>query len=337
MKKILFLSVLISSAAFSLSALSGELVFVDGTVDLKTNGGSLEYADIGMSVETGDSIITGYDGYAELEMEDGSVVKVNEDSIFRITSLQTDSGNKNNFQLVLGSAGYKFTKAMKDQEPLITTPSTVCGLRGTEFTVLAGIDGSSLYVVDEGSVAVSSKGEEVQLQAEEGVKVKAGEAPGEVFQVLRGKVDYSTFKTESQEAFLSNPSSTVFLMTDQLEEYADEADKYESLFQAQFEAVAALRKELDAKKKEDQSDFYKNVVFPEEVKVSGMKQNVRYYAVSAKSLRRFVIGAMYVEMKTRFINDQSSSDYQDFLNAYNQFVDIYETRIVPYLVEADIR
>ena len=141
----------------------------------------------------------------------------------------------------------------------------------------------------------------------------------------------------AQEAFLSNPSSTVFLMTDQLEEYADEADKYESLFQAQFEAVAALRKELDAKKKEDQSDFYKNVVFPEEVKVSGMKQNVRYYAVSAKSLRRFVIGAMYVEMKTRFINDQSSSDYQDFLNAYNQFIDIYETRIVPYLVEADIR
>jgi len=336
MKKYLILFLTLCFFTIPLFSLTGELVFVDGTVDLKTAGGSQDYADIGMALETGDSIITGYDGYAELEMEDGSVVKINEDSIFKIASFQSPSGNRNNFQLVLGSAGYKFTKAMKDQEPMITTPSTVCGLRGTEFTVLAGIDGSSMYVVDEGSVAVTSNGTEVQLMAEEGVKVKSGEAPGEVFQVLRGKVDYSAFRTESQDSFLSNPSSTVFILTNQLEKYADEADKFESLYKAQLEAVNLLRKELDAKKKEEQSDFYKTVVFPEEVKVSGMKQNVRYYAVSAKSLRRFVIGSMFVEMKTRFVKDPGNPDYQDFMNAYNQFVSIYETRIVPYLVEADI-
>ncbi|QEN07256.1 hypothetical protein EXM22_04365 [Oceanispirochaeta crateris] len=336
MKKILLILLFSSLCLASLFALEGEIVFVDGTVDLKSSSGGLDYADIGMMVETGDSIITGYDGYAELEMEDGSVVKVNEDSIFKLASVQTDRGSRNNFQLVLGSAGYKFTKAMRDEEPTISTPSTVCGLRGTEFTVLAGIDGSALYVVDEGSVAVSSKGEEVQLEAEEGVRVNAGEAPGEVFEVLRGQVDYSGFLAESEEAFLNNPATTVFLMTDQLLEYADEADKFEALFQAQLEAVTGLRDRMKEMEDAERKAFYKETVFAEEVKVSGMKQNVRYYAVSSKYLRRYVIATMFVEMKIRYILDQENPDYLDFMNAYNQFADLYETRIVPYLVDADI-
>jgi hypothetical protein len=225
---------------------------------------------------------------------------------------------------------------MRDEEPTISTPSTVCGLRGTEFTVLAGIDGSALYVVDEGSVAVSSKGEEVQLGAEEGVRVNAGEAPGEVFEVLRGQVDYSGFLTESEEAFLNNPATTVFLLTDQLLEYAGEADKFEALFEAQKEALAGLREKMKSMEDGPRKDFYGEFVFPEEIKVTGLKHNVRYYAVSAKYLRRYVIATMFVEMKTRYILDQENPDYLDFMNAYNQFADLYEMRIVPYLVDADI-
>ena len=78
-----------------------------------------------MPVETGDSIITGYDGYAELEMEDGSTVKVSEDSIFALSSFEQRGKEENTFQCVLGSVQYKFTKAMKENEPRITTPSTV--------------------------------------------------------------------------------------------------------------------------------------------------------------------------------------------------------------------
>ncbi|MDA3958818.1 FecR family protein [Oceanispirochaeta sp.] len=336
MKKILFFLLFTTLVMAPLFSLQGEIVFIDGIVDLKPASGGLEYADIGMPVETGDSIITGYDGYAELELEDGSLVRVNEESIFKISSVQTDRGSQNSFQLVLGSAGYKFTKTMKEEEPSISTPSTVCGLRGTEFTVMAGIDGSALYVVDEGSVFVSSKGEEVQLGAEEGVRVKAGQAPGEVFEVLRGKVDYSAFKAESEETFLSNPATTVFLLVDQLVEYANEADKFEALFQAQKVALDDLRVKMKAMGDDDRKSFYNETVFPEEIKVTGLKHNVRYYAVSSMSLRRYVIGTMFVEMKTRYILKQDDPDYLDFMNAYLQFVDIYETRIVPYLVEADI-
>jgi len=337
MKKIisaLILTLILVLPAFSLM---GEVVYVDGTVDIKSSTGNLDYADIGTPVETGDSIITGYDGYAEIEMEDGSTVKVNEDSIFKLDSVQQDNQNRNSFQLVLGSASYKFTKAMKEQEPQIRTPSTVGGLRGTEFSVFSGIDGSALYVVDEGSVAVTSKGAEVQLGAEQGVRVNAGETPGEPFDIKRGKVDYSAFKAEAEETFLNNPASTVFLMMDQLAEYADLADENEALFMAHSDAMKDLRVKLDSLEGDEQKAYYADVVFPEEVKISGLKQNVRYYAVSAKSLRRFVIGSMYVQMKTKFFMDQENPDFLDFLNAYHQFLDMFETRIVPYLVEADIR
>lgn len=337
MKKITLLLILITSLVLPAFSLMGEVVYIDGTVDIKSASGNLDYADIGMTVETGDSIITGYDGYAELEMEDGSTVKVNEDSIFKLDSVQQDNKRRNSFQLVLGSASYKFTKSMKESEPQITTPSTVCGLRGTEFSVFAGIDGSALYIVDEGSVAVSSKGSEVELGAEQGVRVNPGETPGEPFEIKRGKVDYSAFKLEAEESFLSNPASTVFLMMDQLAEFADMADENEMLFMAQEDAVNSIREERDKLEGDAKKAFYKEFVFEEEVKLSGLKQNVRYYAVSAKSLRRFVVGSMYVQMKTMYMMNQDNPDFLDFLNAYYQFLDLYETRIVPYLVEADIR
>jgi FecR protein len=337
MKKITLLLILITTLALPAFSLMGEVVYVEGTVDIKSGSGGLDYADIGMPVETGDSIITGYDGYAEIEMEDGSTVKVNEDSIFKLDSVQQDNKRRNSFQLVLGSASYKFTKTMKESEPQITTPSTVCGLRGTEFSVFAGIDGSALYVVDEGSIAVSSKGSEVELGAEQGVRVNPGETPGEPFEIKRGKVDYSTFKLEAEESFFSNPASTVFLMMDQLAEYADLADESENLFLANKEAMVDLRAQLDSLEGDERKTFYKDFVFAEEVKLSGLKHNVRYYALSAKSLRRFVIGSMYIQMKTMYMMTQENPEFLDFLNAYYQFLDMYETRIVPYLVEADIR
>ncbi len=324
-------------ATFSAFSLAGELVYVEGSVDVKSSSGRMDWADIGMSVQTGDSIITGYDGYAEIEMEDGSTVKVNEDSIFKLDSVQVDSQETNSFQLVLGSASYKFKKALGTGEPQITTPSTVCGLRGTEFTVYSGLDGSALYLVDEGAIAVTSKGAEVELGADYGVKVDPGQTPGRPFEIMRGKEDYSNFLADSESNFMANPAATIFTMMDQLEEYADLADENEMYFVAQQDAVSSLREHMETLSGDEKSEFYKTVVFDEEVKTQGLKQNVRYYAVSAKSMRRFVIGNMFIKMTTRYILDPMNPEYLDFLNAYNQFLSIYETRIVPYLVEADIR
>ncbi|MDC7241282.1 MAG: FecR domain-containing protein [Spirochaetales bacterium] len=336
MKKALSFLIFISLISVSAFSLAGELVYVEGTVDVKSSSGRMDWADIGMSVKTGDSIITGYDGYAEIEMEDGSTVKINEDSIFKLDSVQQENEEKNSFQLVLGSASYKFSRVLGN-EPRITTPSTVCGLRGTEFTVYSGLDGSALYLVDDGAIAVSSRGAEVELGKDYGVMVEPGQTPGRPFEILRGKEDYTNFLSDSEANFMANPAGTVFTMMDQLEEYADLADENNMLYEVNFEALKTLRDTLRTLEGDEKSAFYAENVFPAEVTTSGYKLNVRYHALSAKSMRRFVIGNMYLKMTTQHILDPMNPDYLDFLNAYNQFLHIYETRVVPYLVEADIQ
>ena len=293
-------------------------------------------ADIGMPVETGDSIITGYDGYAELEMEDGSTVKVSEDSIFALSSYEEKGTSRNSFQCVLGSVQYKFSQAVKDNEPRITTPATVCGIRGTEFTVVAGLDGSALYVVDEGSVAVSSKGEEVLLGALEGVKVEAGQAPGEVFPVLRGKIDYSKVRKEAEQRFLESPASSMRIMTAQLEEYIQEMEFYEAEYQKKYTRIKELREELFKLKGEERKKFYSENLSQIEVDTTYLKLNVRYFAVSSLSLRRHLVGTMYTNIRTAYILDQKNSVYLEFMKEYKTFLSIFENTLIPFLVKADI-
>ena len=335
MKKIILLLFLLC-LSLSLYALEGEIVYVEGSVDIKYATGDLDWADIGMYIETGDSIVTGYDGYAELEMEDGSTVKVSEDSIFALSSYESRGSTKNSFNCVLGSVQYKFTQAVKTNEPRITTPTTVCGIRGTEFTVVSGLDGSALYVVDDGSVAVSAQGEEVVLGALEGVEVAPGSTPGEPFPVLRGQIDYSKVRSDAEKRFLENPAASMRIMISQLESNIKELVFYEAEYKKSLLKQTELREHLTTMDAEAKKKFYEEVLFPEEVKTSNMKLNVRYFALSSLSLRRFLVGNMYTNIRTKYISDTNNQEYQSFLVEYNNFLNLYEKGIIEFLVRADI-
>ncbi|OQY31381.1 MAG: hypothetical protein B6241_14165 [Spirochaetaceae bacterium 4572_59] len=328
--------ILLICVNLNLSALDGEIVYVEGSVDLKTAYGDLDWADIGMPVETGDSIITGYDGYAELEMEDGSTVKVSEDSIFALSSYEEKGESQNSFNCVLGSVQYKFTKAVKTGEPRITTPATVCGVRGTEFTVVSGLDGSAMYVVDSGMVAVTAKGKEVILGELEGVRVDAGEAPGEIFPVLRGQVDFSQVRAEAEQRFLDSPAASMKIMTSQLQAYIAEMEKSIQQREDQIVLIDELRKKFRTMEGDAKQKFYDETVFPEEMKVTYMALNIRYYSLSSFSLRRFLVGNMYINLRTKYILDPSDAEYQDFLKEYKYFLTFFENRVIEYLVPADL-
>lgn len=336
MKRTLLVLSGILLVCMNLSALDGEIVYVEGSVDLKTASGDLDWADIGMPVETGDSIITGYDGYAELEMEDGSTVKVSEDSIFALSSYEEEGESQNSFNCVLGSVQYKFNRAIKTGEPRITTPATVCGVRGTEFTVVSGLDGSAMYVVDNGLVAVTAQGEEVLLGELEGVRVDAGEAPGEIFPVLRGQVDFSQVRAEAEQRFLDSPAASMKIMTSQLEAYIAEMEAANDLRLEQKAYLTELREKMAGMDKEAKQKFYKETVFNEEVKITYMALNIRYYSLSALSLRRFLVGSMYVNLRTKYIMDSKNEVYQAFLYEYEKFLNVFENKVIEYLVMADL-
>jgi hypothetical protein len=64
--------------------------------------------------------------------------------------------------------------------------------------------------------------------------------------------------------------------------------------------------------------------------------NYRFFALSALSLRQYVLSSMYIDMKTKYILEVNNKIYSDFIKEYEKFLKIYESNIVPYLVEADI-
>ena len=127
-------------------AQTADLVFVDGWVDIKSAGETFE-AFAGDTLRTGESVITGSDSYAELAQKNLSTIIVKPDSIFTIREIETDSGRETVLSTTVGAVSFKFGKLL-GKEPMLATPSAVAGIRGTELTVYAGEDGSTLFAVD---------------------------------------------------------------------------------------------------------------------------------------------------------------------------------------------
>lgn len=312
--------------------------YVEGEVSIKRASGELFEAQIDDMINYGDSIITGFDGFAELSLESSSKITIDSDTVFILSKKENKGEKKSIFMVVLGKIGFKFDRLLN--EPDIQTPATVAGIRGTEFTVVSALDGSAMYIVDEGSVAVESEGTLVVLNMEEGVEVPIGNEPGDKFEVKRGSVDFSGWLDEGNKQFENDPAGVLAGVTEKLIEYADESkvyyNSYETLYTSLVEKREILPKLEKEKGTETMQEFFKDEIRPLENLTTGSALNYRYYGLSALSLRRYVLSSMYIDMKTKYILDNTNSIYIDFIKEYEQFLKIYEETVVSYLVEADI-
>jgi hypothetical protein len=316
------------------------VTYVDGWVDIKNKSGDLVEAWEGDLLYIGESVITDEASYAELEKEQrAAVIKIAPDTVFTIGEVEEKGNKRTVLSATLGSVAYKFNRTLSGG-PRISTPSIIAGVRGTEFTVFAGVDGSSLLAVESGEVDVTSEGETVRLLPKEGVEVRPGEKPGEKFQVLRGQIDYSTWNRQRFNAFLDDPVGTILALSKKLDDYIEEIETILPLLRENQEKLEAGRTKLQQLEKEEgkeaRYEYYKETVFPLEVETSYLGMNRRYYALSALSMRRFLIGKIYMEMKTRYITDRNDHLYEEFLAAYESFLSDFEKYIVPHLIEADI-
>lgn len=312
--------------------------YIEGEVTIKRISGDLVEARTGDSLFAGDSVITGSDGYAELILESTSLISIDSDTVFVFSKKENKGKKKNIFMVVLGKIGFKFDQLLN--EPEIQTPATIAGIRGTSFTVVSALDGSSLYIVDEGSVAVEAEGSLVVLEMEEGVEVPLGKGPEEKFEVKIGSTDFSGWLDESNLKFAADPAGTLASVTEKLIEYSAAAQQFFSDWESSFAELGDLRLEMESvgneKGADAKGDFYKRNVFPKEMTTSNLVLNYRYYTLSALSLRRYVLGSMYIDMKTKYIMDTDNPVFVSFLKEYENFLQIYENNVVPYLVEADI-
>jgi hypothetical protein len=318
---------------------AAEVVYVEGTADIKRSSGRLVFADFGELLANGDSVITGTDGRVELEKENESLIRVSPDTVFVFREKEEGGEKKSVFQTSVGSVFLRFTK-LTGNEPQITTGTSVAGIRGTELTVFAGVDGSSLFIVDSGKVEVSSEGETVQLLPGEGVEVEAGRVPGEKFEAKHGKIDYSEWNRGKLDAFLQDPADAAQRISRQLSRFIEEIRTIVPLREENIARLEEERKKLAKIKEEKSLDeaeaYYLENLLPIEEKMFPLNVNLRYYALSALSLKRYVLGRMYLIMKSRYITRPQAPEFTEFLKAYRSMAADFEDHVVPYLAILDI-
>ncbi|MCF7948153.1 MAG: FecR domain-containing protein [Spirochaetia bacterium] len=326
-----------SGAIFALDA---QLVYREGRVDIDRRGGDRIPAYIGDDLRGGDSVITGMDGFAELEQRNAGTITVEPDTIFTIDSEVSSGRERDVLRCTLGSISYRFDRIAGDREPRITTPSAAAGIRGTELTVAAGEDGSSLFVVQSGRVDVEAQGKTVSLGPEEGVEVRPGEQPGEKFDVKRGQIDYSSWRQERRDAFIDDPVASAKGLERRFDGFVSQINSLAPLLAEQRRALERERENLekigDEKGQEAQTEYYRGIVQPIEDNTFKSYITLRYYAQSAFSIRRFVLGHMYLSLKTAYLEDLSNHSYQQFIKIHNNILQKFATEVLPHLTDADL-
>jgi len=149
--------------------------------------------EVGDKLVLGDYIITGNDGMIEIELDDGSVIRVGPNSKMMITSsilCDLSSGIK----MELGKAFFNIKKFLGKDRYEVKTERTAVGHRGTKYSIEIVKDGdvmTDIVRVYEGSVAFRQNMEKTLDTGEQMKKL------GEDYQ--SGKISIEEFTKKMQE------------------------------------------------------------------------------------------------------------------------------------------
>lgn len=338
MKKTLLsfgLALLITAAA---NAVPSDVTYVEGDVTTRLSSGKQQDTSIGDVLNTGDSVKTGQDGQAELDQK-GVTIKVSHGTVFTLMERSQAGQTSSVMSVALGSIKFRYDK-LTGQEPMVRTNGAVAGVRGTEFSVFAGADGSTLIAVDSGQVTVQAEGKSVELASAEGVEVPLGQPPGDKFVVHSDQIDYSKWNGDKLSAMLADPIAALQSVQTALTGYIKDANDYYAMLKDYREKLSAEQKNLAGirtEKGQAEGDKYANeVVSPLMTQTINLGVNMRFSALAALSLRRFVGGRLYLLMKEKYITQIEDPRYKEFLAEFDSLLSTFEQSIVPFLVQADI-
>lgn len=162
------------AAAWPLQGLAaaGTVQFAAGDVQLRRAAGALP-AVKGSEVESGDIVVTGANGRAQIRFSDGGLVALYPDSHFMVTRY-ADTGNaaqdqfavnlvRGGLRAITGWIGKRDARNYK-----VTTPTALVGIRGSAFLIAFN---------EQGELLVSGEQDEIEVCTGAGcVGVKAGES-----------------------------------------------------------------------------------------------------------------------------------------------------------------
>jgi len=179
-----FVLIFLSMAIFMVAADEpvGQVVYLEGIVDLHRDGAILELfdSDVGLEIYNQDLIETGDDGRLEIEMiaytNPGTMIKVSESTAFYIDFSRRSGEVQLDVPLLAGALAFKVKKLVGSESLNVNTPSAVASVRGTDFEVVTAPEGSILVLCEEGRVVCEDDRKNRQYaQAGRVVEKRSGE------------------------------------------------------------------------------------------------------------------------------------------------------------------
>lgn len=168
MKKLLIFFIVIATVfpVFS-QEVTAVLEYFDDPAEIEvtdTDGFTVEGIYFGMPISEGETITT-YNSAAELRLDpNGSIIKLAPNTTFSVDNLQKTGEEENSFSITEGKMRAVAAKVAKGGYR-ITTPTAVCGIRGTDFGINVVPGQEESLFVREGLVAFSKGGEEIEVGA----------------------------------------------------------------------------------------------------------------------------------------------------------------------------
>lgn len=159
------------------AAWAAEISYFQGKVEyLKT--GTQSWAEVSGSFRPvlgpGDQVRTGRASKAVILFEDSTKVTLGPLSNF---ALAKQDGSGTSISLPIGKLRAQVQKQLGGKIFDVRTPSAVCAVRGTDFAVMAGDDGSTRVEVYDGLVAAAGRAGEVLVRPGEFSDIALGGAP----------------------------------------------------------------------------------------------------------------------------------------------------------------
>ncbi len=134
----------------------------------------------------GDTIATKEDGRVDILLDDGSVIRLRENTNLVLKEKKPGKG-KSRLQVLLGRIWAKVTQQENQLE--IETPSAVAAIKGTAVEIIVILNGDSTLIVWDGWVKFFNDLGEVLVKASQESQASKGAAPGAPVNVDLNKLD----------------------------------------------------------------------------------------------------------------------------------------------------
>lgn len=258
--------------------------WIAGEVTYSHYRGEWQALEIGRTLVSGDIIKTGMNSETILT-ENGSEVHILENSSFTVSEKYEADRKRSSFLLFLGRMRFKL--GVGKEEPEIATQTVNLAIRGTEFEVGSGYDGSTIVLIQDGVVSVQGKTRQLLIKAGEGTEVGFGEEPSEKFSVMTKVIDWDKWFASSQEAVKGNESN---LLTRILEKFRDidaQIRDYEQLRERSLkekEEYLKSRDKLIGEGKTDEAAEYSRMAGDKSKTAYHSIVNIRFLALSSIGL-----------------------------------------------------